>query len=112
MRNLEELPECPIATFTVLLGNKWKLMIIRDLLQKETFFGELQRDLYGISHKVLTENLRALESDGLVKRTVYDGVPARVYYTMTEFGMSLAPIYDSIAAWGNSYKEFLRQETE
>lgn len=106
MRNLEELPECPIATFTVLLGNKWKLMIIRDLLQKETFFGELQRDLYGISHKVLTENLRALEADGLVKRTVYDGVPARVSYTMTEFGMSLAPIYDVLPHGGIPIRNF------
>lgn len=108
MRQLNELPDCPIATFTLLLGNKWKLMIIRDLLHKETFFGELKRDLYGISHKVLTENLRTLEADGLVKRTVYNNeLPVRVSYTMTEFGMTLAPIYEIIAQWGNSYKDFL-----
>lgn len=108
MRNFNELPECPVATFTLIMGSKWKLMIIRDLLQRETFFGELKRDLEPISHKVLTENLRALEADGLIKRKVYDEVPKRVSYQMTEFGMTLGPIYENVARWGNMYKEFLR----
>lgn len=108
MRDVNALPACPVATFTILMGNKWKLMIIRDLIMKETFFGELKRDLPEISHKVLTENLRALEADGLIKRTVYEENPIRVSYQMTEMGMTLAPIYQAIASWGNAYKEFLQ----
>ncbi len=105
MRDYSDFPTCPVATFTMLMGNKWKLMIIRDLLQRETFFGELKRDLDGISHKVLTENLRALEADGLVVRTIYEETPVRVSYKMSEFGMTLAPIYNSIANWGTAYKK-------
>lgn len=109
MHDINEMPSCPIATFTIIMGNKWKLMIIRDLLNRETCFGELKRDLDNISHKVLTENLRALESDGIVKRTVYnEGNVRRVAYSMTEMGMTLAKVYSDIADWGNSYKEFLR----
>lgn len=92
------------------MGSKWKLMIIRDLLNKETFFGEFKRDLGNISHKVLTENLSALEADGLIKRTVYNENPIRVSYHMTEFGMSLAPVYEVIANWGNQYKAFLKAQ--
>ena len=110
MRKREELPQCPVATFTMLMGNKWKLMIIRDLLAGETFFGELKRDLDGISHKVLTENLRALEEDGLVKRTVYDEVPPRVSYQMTDLGKTLKPVYDAVAEWGENYKSFAEKE--
>lgn len=106
MRDLKDFPECPIATFTMLMGNKWKLMIIRDLIHRETFFGDLKRDLPGISHKVLTENLRSLESDGLIQRTVYEQKTVRVSYRMTEFGMTLRPIYNSIAQWGSEYKDF------
>ena len=109
MRDLSELPACPIATFTLIMGNKWKLMIIRDLINGETFFGQLMRSLDGISHKVLTENLRALEADGLIKRTVYNEKPVRVSYQMTPFGMTLAPIYHSLADWGNAYKDYLKQ---
>ncbi|MDD5937125.1 MAG: helix-turn-helix domain-containing protein [Clostridiales bacterium] len=105
MRKYSDFPSCPIATFTMLMGNKWKLMIIRDLINGETFFGDLKRDLTGISHKVLTENLRALEDDGLIHRTVHEGKVVRVSYGMTEFGMTLAPIYSAIANWGTEYKK-------
>lgn len=108
MRKKEDLPSCPIAVFTMIMGNKWKLMIIRDLLNRETYFGELKRDLDGISHKVLTENLRALESDGIIKRTVHNDVnPKRVSYSMTEFGRSLSRVYNNIADWGESYRSFV-----
>lgn len=104
MRTPEQLPECPVAIFVQIMGSKWKLMIIRDLLDGETFFGQLKRDLGGISHKVLAENLRELERDGIISRTVYDEVPKRVSYSMTDFGMSLSPIYESVAAWGEFYR--------
>ncbi|MDD6770758.1 winged helix-turn-helix transcriptional regulator [Inconstantimicrobium porci] len=111
MRDINEMPSCLIATFTMIMGNKWKLMIIRDLLNQETCFGELKRDLDGISHKVLTENLRSLESDGIVKRNAYnEGNVRRVAYSMTEFGMTLEKIYRDIADWGNAYKDFLKAQ--
>lgn len=94
------------------MGNKWKLMIIRDLLARETFFGELKRDLGNIIHKVLTENLRALEADGLVKRTVYPEKPIRVSYQMTEFGQSLGPIYNALAQWSTDYKNYFYPESQ
>jgi len=100
----EELPECPVATTVALIGSKWKLLIIRNLLQRPWRFNELRKDLDGISQKVLTDSLRSMEEDGLITRTVYPEVPPRVEYALSGLGKSLKPILDSMVAWGNAYK--------
>jgi DNA-binding HxlR family transcriptional regulator len=100
----EELPECPVATTVALIGSKWKLLIIRNLLQRPWRFNELRKDLDGISQKVLTDSLRSMEEDGLITRTVYPEVPPRVEYALSDLGKSLKPILDSMVAWGNAYK--------
>lgn len=107
MLTKEELPECPVATTVSLIGSKWKLLIIRNLLQRPWRFNELKKDLAGISQKVLTDSLRSMEEDGLITRTVYPEVPPRVEYTLSELGESLKPILDSMVAWGNAYKQSL-----
>ncbi len=104
MLTKEELPACPVATTVGLIGNKWKLLIIRDLLTGTKRFGQLRKSVAGISQKVLTDNLRALENDGLLTRTVYAEVPPRVEYALSPLGESLKPIMDSMEAWGNGYK--------
>lgn len=101
----KELPECPVATTVALIGSKWKLLIIRNLLQRPWRFNELKRDLEGISQKVLTDSLRSMESDGLITRTVFPEVPPRVEYALSELGQSLKPILDSMVDWGNAYKQ-------
>lgn len=98
------LPPCPVATVLLLIGNKWKILIVRDLLGGTKRFKELQRSV-GCSQKVLTDNLRELENDGLVSRKVYAEVPPRVEYSMTKLGGSLSPILDSMAKWGTDYKK-------
>jgi DNA-binding HxlR family transcriptional regulator len=103
----EELPECPVATTVSLIGSKWKLLIIRNLLQRPWRFNELKKNLDGISQKVLTESLRSMEEDGLVTRTVYAEIPPRVEYTLSDLGQSLKPILDSMVEWGTNYKENL-----
>ena len=100
----EEMPACPVATTVELIGSKWKLLIIRNLLVRPWRFNELKKDLAGISQKVLTDNLRSLESDGIITRTVYPEVPPRVEYALSELGETLKPILDSMAEWGQSYK--------
>ena len=107
MLTKKELPECPVATMVELIGNKWKLLILRNLLACTSRFGELKKGIPGISQKVLTDNLRALESDGLVIRTVYAEVPPRVEYSLTELGDSLRPLFKSMEVWGNNYKEYV-----
>ena len=104
MLTKEELPECPVAITAALIGSKWKLLIIRNLLQRPWRFNELRKDLDGISQKVLTDSLRSMEEDGLITRTVYPEVPPRVEYALSDLGKSLKPILDSMVAWGNSYK--------
>ena len=104
MLTKQELPPCPVATTVGLIGNKWKLLIIRDLLTGTKRFGELRKSVTGISQKVLTDNLRSLEEDGLLTRKVYAEVPPRVEYTLSELGCSLKPIMDSMEEWGNHYK--------
>ena len=104
MLTKEELPECPVATTVALIGSKWKLLIIRNLLQRPWRFNELRKDLVGISQKVLTDSLRSMEEDGLITRTVYPEVPPRVEYALSDLGKSLKPILDSMVAWGNAYK--------
>ena len=104
MKTKDDLPDCPVATTVQLIGNKWKLLILRNLLARPRRFNELRRDLDGISQKVLTESLRSLEEDGIVSRTVYAEVPPRVEYALTELGESMRPILDAMQAWGNVYK--------
>ena len=100
----ELLPECPVATTVQLIGNKWKLLIIRNLLVRPWRFNELHKNLDGISQKVLTDSLRSLEQDGLITRTVYAEVPPRVEYALSDLGLSLKPILDAMQDWGKSYK--------
>ncbi|HIZ23945.1 MAG TPA: helix-turn-helix transcriptional regulator [Candidatus Gallimonas intestinigallinarum] len=104
MLTKDELPECPVATTVQLIGNKWKLLIIRNLLDRPQRFTELKNGVPGISQKVLTDNLRAMEGDGIVSREVFAEVPPRVIYSLTDIGQSLLPIIDAMADWGNSYK--------
>ena len=105
MLTKEELPECPVATTVALIGSKWKLRSIRNLLQRPWRFNELKRDLTGISQKVLTDSLRSMEEDGLITRTVYPEVPPRVEYALSDLGQTLKPILDSMVEWGNAYKQ-------
>ena len=100
----DELPECPVATTVQLIGSKWKLLIIRNLLVRPWRFNELKKDLTGISQKVLTDSLRSMEEDGLITRTVYPEVPPRVEYALSDLGKSLKPILDSMVEWGTAYK--------
>ena len=104
MKTKSEFPECPVATTVQLIGNKWKLLIIRNLLVRPWRFNELQKSLDGISQKVLTDNLRSMETDGIITRTVYAEVPPRVEYALSPLGESMRPILNSMQAWGEAYK--------
>ncbi len=101
----DELPVCPVATTVQLIGNKWKLLIIRNLRSRAWRFNELKKDLEGISQKVLTDNLRSMEEDGIITRTVYPEVPPRVEYALSELGETMRPILDSMEQWGKEYKD-------
>ena len=119
MPDKETLPPCPVETTLLLIGNKWKVLILRDLLDGSTlrlrydedmaggyyWDAELKRSIGSVSQKVLTQQLRAMESDGLVHREVYAEVPPRVEYSLTELGESLKPILDAMMDWGMDYKE-------
>lgn len=109
MKTKEELPICPVATTVQLIGSKWKLLIMRNLLARPWRFNELQKDLEGISQKVLTDSLRSMESDGIITRTVYPEVPPRVEYALSELGESMRPIIDAMEQWGISYKNTLNK---
>jgi DNA-binding HxlR family transcriptional regulator len=104
VKRKEDLPECPVAVTVSLIGNKWKLLIIRNLLVRPWRFNELHKNLEGISQKVLTDSLRSLEQDGIITRTVYAEVPPRVEYALSELGQSMRPVLDSMKDWGESYK--------
>ena len=104
MRTKEELPACPVATTVSLIGSKWKLLIMRNLLMRPWWFNELRKSLDGISQKVLTDSLRSMEEDGLVVRTVYAEVPPRVEYALSPLGESMQPIIMSMETWGLAYK--------
>lgn len=104
MLTKEELPACPVATTVQMIGSKWKLLIMRNLLQRPWRFNELKKDLEGISQKVLTDSLRSMEADGIVSRTVYPEVPPRVEYALSPLGESMRPIMDAMERWGNAYK--------
>lgn len=101
----EEMPACPVAMTVSLIGSKWKLLIIRNLLVRPWRFNELKKDLEGISQKVLTDSLRSMEADGIITRTVYPEVPPRVEYALNDLGESIRPIIKSMEEWGISYKE-------
>lgn len=100
----KNLPACPVETTLMLISDRWKVLIIRDLLDGTKRFGELKRSVENVSQKVLTANLRAMEESGLLTRTVYAEVPPRVEYTLTETGYSLKPVLDAMMAWGTAYK--------
>ena len=104
MKTKEELPDCPVATTVQLIGNKWKLLIIRNLLERPWRFNELHRNLEGISQKVLTDSLRQMEADGIITRTIYPEIPPRVEYALSEIGESMRPILDAMQEWGINYK--------
>ena len=104
MKTKEELPECPVATTVQLIGSKWKLLILRNLLVRPWRFNELRKVLDGISQKVLTDSLRSMEEDGIITRTVYPEVPPRVEYALSELGESMRPIIKSMEDFGNYYK--------
>lgn len=99
-----ELPACPVETTLTLIGDKWKVLILRDLMPGTKRFGELKKSIGAVSQKVLTAQLRAMEESGLVHREVYAEVPPRVEYSLTKLGKSLKPILDSLRAWGEAYK--------
>lgn len=105
MLTKKEMPACPVATTVSLIGSKWKLLIIRNLLAHPWRFNELKKDLDGISQKVLTDSLRSLENDGLITRAVYPEVPLRVEYALSELGLSMKPIIASMEAWGTEYQK-------
>lgn len=98
------LPACPVETTLTLIGDKWKVLILRDLMPGTKRFGELKKSVGNVSQKVLTAQLRTMEENGLVHREVYAEVPPRVEYSLTELGKSLKPILDSMQAWGEEYK--------
>ena len=100
----KEMPACPVETTLMLISDRWKVLIIRDLLDGTKRFGEMKRSVGNISQKVLTANLRAMEESGLLTRKVYPEVPPRVEYTLTETGYSLKPILDAMKEWGTNYK--------
>ena len=99
-----ELPACPVETTLMLIGDKWKVLILRDLMDGTKRFGELKKSIGTVSQKVLTAQLRDMEEKGLLTRKVYAEVPPRVEYTLTETGYSLKPILDAMWAWGADYK--------
>ena len=100
MLTKEEFPACPVATTVRLIGSKWKLLILRNLLARPWRFNELKKNLEGISQKVLTDSLCSLEEDGIVTRTVYPEVPPRVEYSLSELGDSMRPIISAMEQWG------------
>ncbi len=106
MKNKKELPPCPVEITLQMISDRWKVLILRDLLVGTKRFGALRKSIGKISQKVLTANLRAMEDDGLVSRKVFAEVPPRVEYTLTRTGMSLKPVLDSMAEWGENYRKW------
>lgn len=107
MLTKEELPPCPVATTLMLIGNKWKIFIIQQLMDKPFRFSELRRAIPGISEKVLTDNLRALEKDGLITRTVFPEIPPHTEYALSDLGETMRPIIESMATWGTGYQNLV-----
>ena len=109
MKTKDELPECPVATTVQLIGSKWKLLILRNLMVRPWRFNELRKSLEGISQKVLTDSLRSMEDDGIITRTVYPEVPPRVEYALSDIGESMRPIIKAMEEFGLQYKELVEQ---
>lgn len=107
---MREYPECPVATTVQLIGSKWKILILRNLLVRPWRFNELKKSLDGISQKVLTDSLRAMEADGIVTRTVYPEVPPRVEYALSELGETMRPVIASMESWGLYFKQVQKEE--
>lgn len=107
---INELPACPVETTLTLIGNKWIVLILRDLMTGTKRFGELKKSIGNISQKVLTAQLRQMEQSGLLIRTVFPEVPPHVEYTLTDLGYSLRPILDAMWHWGEQYKEGLQND--
>ena len=107
MKTKDELPVCPVATAVSIIGGKWKLLIIRNLKERPWRFNELQRDIEGISQKVLTDSLRQMIDNGLVYRHNYQEMPPKVEYGLTELGKEMLPIIDALADFGNYYKSII-----
>lgn len=105
MNEIKELPACPVETTLSLIGDKWKVLILRDLITGTKRFGELKKSIGTVSQKVLTAQLRNMEENGLIHRKVYAEVPPRVEYSLTELGQSLKPILDAMQNWGEEYKQ-------
>ena len=112
MLTKEEMPACPVATTVSLIGSKWKLLILRNLLVRPWRFNELKKDLNGISQKVLTDSLRSMEADGLIIRTVFPEVPPHVEYSLSELGESMRPVITSMEQWGLAYKQQVAESEE
>lgn len=112
MMTKDEMPICPVATTVQIIGSKWKLLIMRNLLARPWRFNELKKDLEGISQKVLTDSLRSMEADGIVTRTVYAEVPPRVEYALSPLGESMRPIIMAMRQWGLDYQESRQDEDE
>lgn len=112
MLTKEEMPACPVATTVQLIGSKWKLLILRNLLARPWRFNELRKSLEGISQKVLTDSLRSMEEDGLVTRTVYPEMPPRVEYSLSPLGESMRPIIQAMEQWGAQYKAAKAREQQ
>ena len=110
MMTKEEMPACPVATTVQLIGSKWKLLIMRNLMMRPWRFNELRRDLEGVSQKVLTDSLRAMEDDGIITRTVYPEIPPKVEYALSPLGESMSPILDAMAQWGTTYQQMMMNE--
>lgn len=112
MLKKEELPACPVATTVSLIGNKWKLLILRNLLAKPNRFMELRKTIPGISQKVLTDNLRSMENDELIVRTVFPEVPPHVEYKLSELGETMRPIIKSMEIWGLGYQDLVKKSAD
>ena len=102
---VKELPPCPVETTLMLISDRWKVLILRDLMPGTKRFGELKSSIGRVTQKVLTANLRQMEAQGLVTRKVYAEVPPRVEYTLTELGYSLQPVLEAMRDWGEAYKK-------
>lgn len=105
MTEKNELPVCPVETTLTLISDRWKVLILRDLMSGTKRFGELRKSIGHVTQKVLTANLRDMEAKGLLTRKVYAEVPPRVEYTLTDLGLSLKPVLDAMKKWGEEYKE-------
>lgn len=109
---ITELPPCPVETALLVIGDKWVVLILRDLRTGTKRFGELLKSVTGVSQKVLTEKLRSMEERGLISREVYPEVPPRVEYSLTDLGKSMYPVLDSLEEWGWGYKRLVAETSD